>query len=607
MYVGRRPRRRGLGFISVVLSGFLIVVVGAVGFGVYSALTMVGVVPAASIFPAPPPTATATPQPTPIPMLRGLVVDAYTGGPLVGATITLAEQQLSTGADGAFRLPRPETNTELRIAAPDYEVVTRPVGPGHAEALQLALRPTRLHGVVRGGDSQPLVGARVTTGSQTVTTGPDGRYELRDLLADAVLTVEAPNHARFREPVGKRVMLDVGLKTNTLAGVVKDKEGKPIARATVALGAVQTTTGPDGRFKMADVIDGGTLAVKAGGFLAERRPVQPGATIEVALTPFTAKAIYLTHLTLADDKRFGDLLALVKRTELNAMVVDVKGDSGEVFYDSTVPLAREIGAVAPAYDIRKRLKQLREANVYAIARVVVMEDTVLATAKPEWAVRNKATGQPWRDFNNIAWMNAYRPEVWDYNVAIAKEVAQLGFDEVQYDYVRFPSDGPLAQADYGQPNSEEGRTAAIAAFLGRAQKELAPLGVYLAADLFGLTMVAEDDMGIGQKIESVADTLDYICPMVYPSHFARGSFGFPNPAAKPYDVIFQSMAGGKVKLGDSRALFRPWLQDFDLYGTDYTPEMVRAQIKAAEENQSSGWLIWNAGNKYQEAALRPGS
>jgi hypothetical protein len=231
---------------------------------------------------------------------------------------------------------------------------------------------------------------------------------------------------------------------------------------------------------------------------------------------------------------------------------------------------------------------------------------LLAKSRPQLAIRHKTTGQGWRDVNGIGWLNPYKTEVWDYNVAIAKEVAALGFDEVQFDYVRFPSDGALAQTDYGQPSNEASRVAAISGLLTRARDALAPTGVYLAADLFGLTLVAEDDMGIGQRIDAVADAVDYICPMVYPSHYFPGEFGFKSPASKPYEVVALSLESGNPRLAKGRAAFRPWLQDFN-YGLPYTAEMVRVQIRASEEHQTSGWMIWNAGNKYQEAALRPGS
>ena len=606
MYVKRRRRRPAVVLVTLLLAAVGLTVLGGVGYGAYRVLTARVVLPSISLGPAPTPTPAPTPVPTatPVPMLVGLVTDAYTGRPLAGATVTVDGEQRTTGSEGAFQVPRPGETTELRIALPAYEPVTRPVGPSTA-TLTLALRPTRLEGMVRGADGQPLANARVSVGGTTVLTEADGRYVVPDVPADATLTVEAAEHVRYREAVGRRTMLDVKLRPSGLAGTVKGRDGQPIARATVAFGDLQTTTGPDGRFRLADVMDDGLLAVKAGGFKAERRPVQAGATVDVTLTPFIVKAIYLTELTAADDKRFNDLLALVKRTELNAVVIDVKGDSGRIFYDSKVPLAHEIGAVEPVFDVRARLRQLREANVYTIGRQVIMEDTLLATHRPEWAVRNRATGQPWRDFNGIGWLNPYRPEVADYNVAIAREIAELGFDEVQFDYIRFPSDGVLNLVDYGQESDEEKRPAAIAGILTRARQVLDPLGVYLSADVFGLTTVIEDDLGIGQKLESLADAVDYICPMVYPSHYARGSFGFANPAARPYEVVEKSLAGAMPRLADVRAHLRPWLQDFDLYGTPYTPEMVRGQIKAAEEHHTSGWLIWNAANRYQEAALRP--
>jgi hypothetical protein len=532
------------------------------------------------------------------------VVDGYAGSPIAGARVALPEEETSSAADGSFRLSFPVGPVELRVSAPDYEPVTLPVVPDPGAMLAIRLRPTVLSGIVSAAGGRPVARARVTVGSTAVTTDATGRYSVVDVPADATLTVEADDYAPFREPVGRRRTLDVVLKLDSISGLVRDQEGRPIPGATVIVGEAQTTTGADGRFRLRTTAEGGTLIVKAGGFAIERRAVQLGGGVDVALPRLTVKGIYLTAQTVADDGRFEELLGLVRRTELNAMVIDVKGESGHLFYASAVPLAREIGAVNPAYDIRKRLRQLREANVYTIARLVVMQDGVLSAAKPEWAIRDKATGQPWRDINGTGWMNPYRQEVWDYNIAVAKEVAALGFDEVQYDYVRFPSDGRLDLVDYGQESTEERRIKAITTLMTRTQAALAPLGVFFSADLFGLTMIADDDVGIGQKIEAVADAMDYICPMLYPSHFGRLHFGFERPATKPYEVIRGSFLEGAPKLGQGRARYRPWLQDFDLNNIPYSPEMVRAQIRAAEEAQSSGWLLWNPFNRYQEAALR---
>lgn len=603
LYVGRRPRQRGLGCLYAATGSVVLLGVGGIGIGLFVLLTTLGIVTLPTPTPVPP---TATP--VPIPLVQGIVVDAYTNQPLPLASIIIGERQTTTGSDGLFRLPRPNEPTEMRVIGSDYEPIVQRVGPETHESLRFSLRPNRLEGMVRAGNGQPISGARVAAGQVSGVTGADGRYSLANIPAEATVTIEATDYGRFREPLGQRTKLDVTLRANTVIGSVRGSDGKPIPQALVALGEVSTTTGSDGRFRLTEIADEGRLIVKAPGYLIERRPITSlGSSVEITLKELVVKAIYLTAATVADEKRFNELLALVRRTELNAMVIDVKGEDGDVFYDSKVPLAREIGAVEPAYDIRRRLRQLQEANIYTIARVVVMEDGILAKARPNLAVRNKSTGQIWRNWNGVAWVNAMRSEVWDYNVAIAKEVAELGFDEIQYDYVRFPSDGPLDQADFGQPSTEESRVQSIKSFLGRAYKTLTPLGVFLSADLFGLTTSADDDMGIGQRIEAVANELDYICPMVYPSHYARGSYGHANPAAKPYEVITRAMQDGKPKIAQGRARLRPWIQDFDLNDTPYTPAMVRAQIRAAEEQQTSGWLIWNASNRYQETALRPRS
>ena len=607
LYVVRRRRRSSGPFVA---GAVLIVLLGGAGYGALNLFNQGPEQPptttasSGSSMPAIPFLPTARPTATPIPIVGGTIADAYSGKPVAGATVMLGGEPLLVSAEGAFRFQQPQGAKELRVSAPSYDVVTQTVDPATTGSLRVTLRPTHLAGAVRGNAGQPLPGATVRVGDAIATTGRDGRYEFQNVPANAELVVDAPDHARHKEPVGKRVTLDVALRPSTLTGQVRAADGKPIEKATVALGQRTTITGADGRFQLTDVTEDGRLAVKASGHKAERRAVRAGDSVDVTLSPLIVKAIYLSPASMASDERFNELLALVKRTELNAMVIDVKDEDGHLHYASKLPLAQEIKASVSVYDVKKRLAQLREANVYAIARVVIMEDTLLSTARPEWAIKHKATGKQWRDVNNIGWMNPYRTEVWDYNAGVAREIAELGFDEIQFDYVRFPSDGALSQTDYGQPSNEETRVTAIASLLQRAKRELDPLGVYFSADIFGLTTVAADDIGIGQRIDAIADAVDYICPMVYPSHYAKGSFGLSNPAGQPYLVVGKSMVGGHERLGQGIAHQRPWLQDFDLYGTAYTPAMVREQIKASEEQNTSGWLLWNAANRYQEAALR---
>jgi hypothetical protein len=184
-------------------------------------------------------------------------------------------------------------------------------------------------------------------------------------------------------------------------------------------------------------------------------------------------------------------------TELNAIVVDLKDGSGQVYFDTTVPLAHDIGAVQPAFDVKPLLDLLNQHHIYAIARIVVFEDPVLPEARPDWAIHDSACGDLWRTWHWLAWVNAHRPEIWDYDIALAREAANLGCNEIQLDYIRFPSDGLLGRAEYGVPHDDATRQAAIRTFLTKAHGMLLLTSAYLSADVFGLTMWDTRDAGIG--------------------------------------------------------------------------------------------------------------
>ncbi len=338
---------------------------------------------------------------------------------------------------------------------------------------------------------------------------------------------------------------------------------------------------------------------------ASDRPVPTvGRTTAAQSAEFVAKAIYLNPLVTDAQSGLAGLLDLVDRTELNALVVDVKEDG--VYYRTEVPLFWEAGAVAPLYDVTDLLASIRARDVYAIARLVVFKDPYVAAARPDLAVLDETTGAPWLDYGGIAWLNPFERENWEATAALAVELAGLGFDEIQFDYVRFPSDGDLATMDFGRPVTEDARAEAIAGFLGYCADELAPTGAKVAADVFGYTLLL-DDIGIGQNVGVLAPVVDYLCPMVYPSHFPDGSLdvgGHPNDF--PYETIQISMDAGKEKLPGMASKLRPWLQDFSLPGLSaYDTADVRAQIDAAEEAGVGGWMIWNAANEYHEDAFEP--
>lgn len=313
------------------------------------------------------------------------------------------------------------------------------------------------------------------------------------------------------------------------------------------------------------------------------------------------KAVYLNPVAL-DWAGIEQLLDLIIRTELNAVVVDIKEDG--VYSDTEIDLFRSSGSVAPFFDLTGLLNLLHANDIYAIARLVVFRDDYVVAARPDLAVRDSTTGDVWRDYGGLTWINPFAEEYWDAITRLATETAALGFDEVQFDYVRFPSDGDLDRMDFGQPADATTRPRAISSFLGQAQTQLGLTGTAIGTDVFGFTLLI-DELGIGQDLTQLAPRVDAICPMVYPSHFPDGSIdvaGHPNDF--PAETIAISLEAGRAKLAGNAAQLRPWLQDFTLPGmTEYGPVEVRAQIDAAEAAGAGGWMIWNAASIYHEAAF----
>jgi hypothetical protein len=285
------------------------------------------------------------------------------------------------------------------------------------------------------------------------------------------------------------------------------------------------------------------------------------------------------------------------------VVIDVKGDRGLVSYRSAVPLATEIGApaVVTITDVRALLAELKQKGIYTTARIVVFKDNQLAEHRRDLAVQTGA-GRLWRDREDQAWTDPFRCEVWDYNIALAVEAASHGFDEIQFDYVRFPDAEGLA---YAQTSTATSRLRAIEGFLAEARR-LVPHNVFLAADLFGYVCWNLDDAGIGQKLETLVAYLDYVSPMLYPSSFQFGIPGYPNPVAHPYDIVFLTLGRARDRTGLPPVRFRPWLQAFRDYAFDRRPfgaAEIRAQINAAERFGSNGWMLWNPRNVYSRDGL----
>ena len=396
------------------------------------------------------------------------------------------------------------------------------------------------------------------------------------------------------------VVAGVAAAGDVVAGRVEDAySGLPVPGAFVTTGERVVETDAAGRFEIEP--ETRKLAVRAPGY--RRVEVEPGDELVICLMPFSPRALYLSYHGIGHRGLREEALRLIESTELNALVIDTKGDHGLLPYRSRVPAAREIGAdkVPTLRDLPGLLDSLKARGIYTIARIVVFKDDVLAAARPDLAVKLAGhEGELWVDHEGLRWTDPFRREVWDYNIALADEAAELGFDEIQFDYVRFPEANGLC---FSHPTVTGNRVAAIRDFLAEARRRLAPRNVFVAADLFGYACWNPNDTGIGHRLEDLAPLLDYVSPMLYPSGFQFGIPGLENPLDSPFEIVRQSLEQARARTGLPPHRFRPWLQAFRDYAFDrrvFGPEQIRDQIRAAEGFGARGWMLWNPRNVYSE-------
>ena len=333
--------------------------------------------------------------------------------------------------------------------------------------------------------------------------------------------------------------------------------------------------------------------------------------------PDSVRALYVNAWAAGSRSRMAQLIAIADSTEVNAFVIDVKESDTYLAYDSTaIPLARAIGAdQRPATTwLPALIDTLQAHRIYSIARIVVFKDRQLAERKPELAIRH-ANGSVWRDNKGGAWVNPYDRRVWDYNVAIAREALDMGFSELQWDYVRFPDVTARMREVMRYPASDNvSRAENIRNFIRYSKEQLQAYQVPVTADVFGLVTHLEGDVDIGQHWETVISTADVVLPMVYPSHYSTGLYGFPRPLAKPYEVVRLATTdamertrfvqdSARVPVGE----VMPWLEAMSIRGAQYGAAEVRLQIQAVYDAGAKSWSLWNPGSRYAEFvdALRP--
>jgi hypothetical protein len=326
-------------------------------------------------------------------------------------------------------------------------------------------------------------------------------------------------------------------------------------------------------------------------------------------TPDEVKGIYMTSWVAGTPSLRANIVRLIQETELNTVVIDIKDDTGRVSFKVNDPELIKVGSEEERIqDLREFIESLHEDNIYVIGRVASFQDPYMVKRNPEFAVKRATDGAVWRDRKGLSWIDPGSHDHWQYLVLIAKESYNAGFDEIQFDYIRFPSDGDMKNIAY--PFSETKiKSDVIKEFFAYLHDNLHGTGMKISADLFGMTTTNSDDLGIGQVMEKAFPYFDYISPMVYPSHYPSGFNGYKNVNTVPYEIVKISMDSAVARLktfnntvASTTVELRPWLQDND-YPVHYSAEMVRAQMKATYDSGLDSWLLWDAGNTYTRGAL----
>jgi hypothetical protein len=367
-----------------------------------------------------------------------------------------------------------------------------------------------------------------------------------------------------------------------MSGVVADGHSNPVVGATLTTGGAVTVTDANGYFLLEVAVPGSVSVSKIGWIGLELEWVD---TVEVQLVTLSRRIVRGLRVgasAAGDDESFAGLLDLADTTAVNALVFDTKQEGGRVLYDTDVAEAHEIGAVDVFYDPAERIEQAHDHGLYTITRIVTFEDLIRVRARPD----EKLAG---------AWLDPREQSARDYNLSLAVEACGLGFDEIQFDYVRFPS-GKTAKVSGQLDLTQAERVSAIASFLAQARKTLNPLGCSVSAAVFAIILSTSDDQGIGQRPEDLSESLDALSPMIYPSHYSLGWLGFPDPNDYPYEVTANAIEDALPRLEPGSTL-RPWLQAFW-----WSNAQIRTAIQAAED-RGVGWILWNARSNFDQAAL----
>ncbi|MCP3994081.1 MAG: hypothetical protein GY722_03310 [bacterium] len=371
--------------------------------------------------------------------------------------------------------------------------------------------------------------------------------------------------------------------TFDVAVTVTDAAGVGITDAVVIIGEEEAMTAEDGVAAFIG-IPPAPISISRIGWLPTETAWDGGeAEVTAAIERRVVRALRVSSYVAADREQFDALLDLAARSTVNAFVFDTKDESSYVLYESASEFAASIGSINPMYEPTELIEAAKDAGLYTITRIVTFEDDIWVRERPD----HKLAG---------TWADPTNRDTWEYPLELAVEACRLGFDEIQFDYVRFPAGRTAAAANARRPTTQEERVSTIQSFLTEARDLLHPMGCALSADIFAIVLSTPNDQGIGQMPEAVSAVVDAVSPMIYPSHYSDGWLGFPDPNDYPGPVVANALDAGIPRLNEYTEM-RPWLQAFY-----YTADQILAEIEEAE-SRGSGWILWNAGGNYAESWL----
>lgn len=524
-------------------------------------------------------------------VISGTVVDAYTKHPVRGAIIAMRAPGFALQATPAA------SSTQQTPAKQAFNIVP----------LDRLLDPAVNHSFTTEEDGKFRL-----LGFQSLRSLPGPLLEIAQALrlpmdaAPSVLVVKAPGYATGEVMMYDDATIQVQLRPNTLTGVIyEDGTNLPVANAFVSLGDNTTHTDKNGIFKLPNMPAQAILDIRAPGYVARQVAFDRRTIVSISMKPFIARGVYVPYYTMQSGPQTRALIDKVAASGLNTIVVDAKSERGLLSYSSSVPAVKTAKADADQeiYGLDKIVERAHNEHLYVIARICVFKDITYATSRPDLALRDSRNGQVWFENEETAWLDPYKKENWDYVISIAKEVAQHGVDEIQFDYIRFPGGTVPPYVHYSQDNTEENRRGYLNMFLSQARQALLPYNVSLSADVFGFTTLYANELGVGQRIDEYGQHMDFVSPMLYPSTFGDDDPKFENPpfpTGHPYELIKLCLDTANQRLERNPVKLRPWLQDYPdgKFDQPFGAPQLQAEIQAAEDAKSHGWLLWNPFGEY---------